>query len=129
MLANDGPVKGWVVNITSTASVLAEHEATDYNASKGGLAQLSRSVAVELASLGIVCNSVAPGWVATEIDADYVASLTPEQVRRMNPLAREADPAEIAHVVALACDERTTFMTGAALLVDGGQTAVATLPA
>src|SRR5882757_3516037 len=91
MLANDGPVRGRIVNITSTAAVLAEQEGTDYNASKGGLAQLSRSV-------------------AAEIDADYVASLTPEQIKRMNPLAREADPVEITHVVASACDERATFM-------------------
>jgi len=129
MLGNEGPVRGRIVNITSTAAVLAEQEGTDYNASKGGLAQLSRSAAVELAPHGILCNSVAPGWVSTEIDADYVASLSPEQVRRMNPLAREADPDEIAHVVASACDERATFMTGASILVDGGQTAVATLPA
>jgi NAD(P)-dependent dehydrogenase (short-subunit alcohol dehydrogenase family) len=128
MLANDGPVRGRIVNITSTAAVLAEQEAADYNATKGGLAQLSRSVAVDLAPHGILCNCVAPGYVATEIDADYVASLTPQQRQMMNPLAREADPAEIAHLVATACDERTTFMTGTTIFVDGGQTAVATRP-
>jgi NAD(P)-dependent dehydrogenase (short-subunit alcohol dehydrogenase family) len=128
MMANEGPIRGRIVNVTSTAAVLAEEEAADYNASKGGLAQLSRSIAVDLAPLGILSNCVAPGYVATEIDADYVASLSPEQIRRLNPLAREADPSEIAAVVALACDSRITFMTGTTIVVDGGQTSVATRP-
>ncbi|MDQ6816252.1 MAG: SDR family oxidoreductase, partial [Actinomycetota bacterium] len=99
-----------------------------YSASKAAISSLARSLAVDLASHGIVVNAVAPGWVHTPMTAAYVEGAAPQTLRRLNPLARVGDPSEIATVIVFLVAEAPTFLTGATVFVDGGETAAAPVP-
>jgi NAD(P)-dependent dehydrogenase (short-subunit alcohol dehydrogenase family) len=103
-----------------------------YDASKGGVLQLTRAIAAEYAEDGIRANCVCPGVVATGLHANteavhgpatsVVEQPTSQRIRR--PIERRADPGELATVVAFLCSDAASFMTGAAIPVDGGYTAI-----
>jgi NAD(P)-dependent dehydrogenase (short-subunit alcohol dehydrogenase family) len=118
---------GRIVNIASVAGILSETESAPYNASKAAVISLTRSLATDLAAHGIASTCVAPGWVDTAIDP-ILATLTPEQLGRLNPQGRVGTPAEVAHAVAALCDPRAGYMNGAIVTVDGGQTAASPNP-
>ena len=123
---------GAVVTIGSVASLVAAGRAPSYDASKGGVLQLTRAVAAEYVDQNIRANCVCPGLVATTLadnSRDMYGPMErgPEQLtatRTRPPIARAADPGEIASVVAFLCSDASSFMTGAAVPVDGGYTAV-----
>ncbi len=111
---------GAVVNITSISAVRASTLRSAYGTSKAGLAHLTKQLAVELASLGIRVNGVAPGPVETamakqvhtaEIRADYHDAI---------PLNRYGLEEELAEAVFFLCSERASYITGQILAVDGG---------
>ena len=111
---------GAIVNITSISAVRASTLRSAYGTSKAGLAHLAKQLAVELASLGIRVNAVAPGPVDTamakavhtaEIRADYHDAI---------PLNRYGLEAELAEAVFFLCCERSSYITGQILAVDGG---------
>lgn len=123
---------GSVVTIGSVASLVAAGTSSVYDASKGGVLQLTRAIAAEYAEDGIRANCVCPGVVETQLAANtavvhgpttsVVDAPTAERIRR--PIERRADPREIAAVVAFLCSDGASFMTGAAVPVDGGYTSV-----
>ena len=123
---------GSVVTIGSVASLVAAGTSAVYDASKGGVLQLTRAIAAEYADVGIRANCVCPGVVETQLAANtavvhgsttsVVEAPTAERIRR--PIERRADPLEIASVVAFLCSDAASFMTGAAVPVDGGYTSV-----
>ena len=124
---------GAIVTIGSTASLVAAGRTTSYDASKGGVLQFTRAVAVEYVDHGIRANCVCPGVVSTglaahsrELDASIDAGTSPSgpATRLQLPMSRAADPSEIATVVAFLCSDEASFMTGAAIPVDGGYTAI-----
>jgi len=92
-----------------------------YSASKGGIAQLTRSLAVAYATDGIRVNAVAPGWVRTALTQPLQddPSRTAAIIER-TPLRRWAEPAEIAGAVVFLCSSAARFITGVVLPVDGG---------
>ena len=95
-----------------------------YGASKAGLAQLTKSLAVAWAADGIRVNGVAPGFIETEQTAARVNE--PDHVRRVNertPLARWGVPTDLAGPVLFLCSPLAGFVTGAVLAVDGGYSA------
>src|SRR5579871_1428262 len=111
---------GAVVNITSISAVRASTLRSAYGTSKAGLAHLTKQLAVELASLGIRVNGVAPGPVDTamakavhtaEIRADYHDAI---------PLNRYGLEDELAEAIFFLCSERSSYITGQILAVDGG---------
>ena len=125
---------GSIVTIGSVQSVVISGSgAASYKASKGGILMLTKSIAAEYADDGIRANCVLPGWIDTDMQA-HMAEESPLWVSHASyqartfpveaPIRRPADPMEVANVVAfLACDE-ASFMTGAAVPVDGGYLAI-----
>jgi 3-oxoacyl-[acyl-carrier protein] reductase len=112
--------KGRIVNVTSQA---AYHGATtghaDYAAAKAGLANFTISLAREVARHGIAVNSVAPGFMETDMIAEAWQKNRARQIERI-PLGRIGDPAEVAAVVVFLASERASYVTGAAFHVNGG---------
>jgi NAD(P)-dependent dehydrogenase (short-subunit alcohol dehydrogenase family) len=123
---------GAIVTIGSVASLVAAGNAASYDASKGGVLQLTRLVAAEYVDDGIRANCVCPGIVDTPLgrnSRDLHGRLPappgePPSARIRRPMERAADPMEIASVVAFLCSDAASFMTGAAVPVDGGYTAI-----
>jgi NAD(P)-dependent dehydrogenase (short-subunit alcohol dehydrogenase family) len=115
---------GTIACTASTASFIGEEHQVTYNISKGAVAELIRSLAVDLAPYGIRVNGVAPGWVLTPPTADIVADASQWSKHRSRiPLDRPADPAEIAAVYAFLLGEESSYMTGSVVVCDGGLTA------
>jgi 3-oxoacyl-[acyl-carrier protein] reductase len=124
---------GSIVTIGSVASLVAAGQNSAYDASKGGVLQFTRSVAVEYVDAGIRANCVCPGLVATGLgantrlitdQADVSGSRRPAAERLDIPMSRSSDPSEIAAAVAFLCSDDASFITGIALPVDGGLTAI-----
>ena len=115
---------GAIACTASTASFAGEELQVTYNISKGAVAELTRSMAVDLAPYGVRVNAVAPGWVATPPTEQIVADATQWSKHRSRiPLDRPAEPSEIAAVVAFLLSDDATYMTGSIVVADGGLTA------
>jgi len=117
----DGQPGGVIVNTASMLSFQAGGVVPAYTASKGGVAQLTKALAVAYAVDGIRVNAVAPGWVKTALttplqaDADRSAAILAR-----TPLGRWAEPDDVAGAVIFLCSPAARFITGAILPVDGG---------
>lgn len=117
-----------VVNVASVQGLLAEQDNAAYNASKGGLVNLTRAMALDLAPRGIRVNAVAPGAISTEAVIEAIQeSPNPMQTKRdyedLHALRRLGTPREVAQVVHFLGSAEAAFMTGAIVPVDGGMTA------
>jgi NAD(P)-dependent dehydrogenase (short-subunit alcohol dehydrogenase family) len=116
--------RGSIVNVVSMYAAFGSPRVPAYGASKAGLAQLTRSLAIAWAADGIRVNAVAPGFVETEQTAARVDE--PEHVRRVverTPMGRWGVPEDVAGPVLFLCSPLARFMTGAILPVDGGYSA------
>lgn len=115
---------GAICCTASTASFMGEELQVTYNVSKGAVAELVRSMAVDLAPYGIRVNAVAPGWVLTPATEEIVADEAQWSKHRSRiPLDRPGDPREIAAVVAFLLSDDASYMTGSIVVADGGLTA------
>ncbi len=116
--------RGSIVLVASTNSWDGEAGFLAYNASKAGLLGLLHTAANELGPYGIRVNAVCPGLIRTRLTTGFFGnpSLMREYARNI-PLGRGGEPEEVAHAVAFLASDRASFITGAALLVDGGQMA------
>ena len=114
---------GAVVNMSSVNGTLAIASIASYNASKGGINQLTRVMALSLADHKVRVNAVAPGTIATELA--QAAVLTSEEARARilsrTPMKRLGEPGEIADVVAFLLSDASSYMTGEIVVVDGGR--------
>lgn len=112
---------GRIINISSTNGFQAEAHLAPYNASKGALEMLTKSLAIELAPHRITVNSVAPGLIETEIGDDFeVAEGFWDYLTEHIPLGRMGTPAECVGAVALLASEAGAYITGQTIVVDGG---------
>lgn len=113
-----------IVNTSSTNGLVGEDKYAHYNASKGGVTLLTKSMAIELAPYGIRVNAVCPGYIETEMSAAIdEAAFVADYVRRFIPLGRTGTPEDVAGVFAFLASDDAAFMTGASVVVDGGQLA------
>jgi NAD(P)-dependent dehydrogenase (short-subunit alcohol dehydrogenase family) len=114
---------GAIVNMSSVNGRLTIASIASYNASKGGIDQLTRVMALALADHKIRVNGVAPGTIATELAAKAVLTSEEAKARIMSrtPMRRLGEPAEIASVVAMLLSDAASYVTGETVLVDGGR--------
>ncbi len=115
---------GSIVNIASLLTFFGGARVPGYSASKGGVAQLTKSLALAWAAEGIRVNAVAPGWIATPFTAalQQDASRSAAILSR-TPMGRWGTPQEIAGPVLFLCSPAASFITGTILTVDGGYSA------
>jgi 3-oxoacyl-[acyl-carrier protein] reductase len=114
-------VCGHIVLVASTAAQRGEAFHADYAASKGALISLTKSLSSELATQGILCNCVAPGWVRTEMSAGTLGDpIASKRALGLIPLGRAAEPEEIAGPIVFLCTPWAGFVSGEVFNVNGG---------
>jgi len=111
---------GRIVNISSVWSKVTKPGRLVYSMTKSGLNAVTRSLAVELAESNILVNSVAPGYVNTELTKQNNTSADIDKIREVIPLKRLAEPEEIAEAVAFLVSSKNTYITGQVIIADGG---------
>lgn len=113
--------QGCIINIASMLSFFGSGFAPAYSASKGAIAQLTKSLAIAWAAEGIRINAIAPGWIVTPLTQPLVDSPERSQVIiDRTPLRRWGNPADVTGAVQFLCSPAASFITGVILPVDGG---------
>jgi gluconate 5-dehydrogenase len=119
---------GRIINIASVMGISARPGVVSYVAAKHGVVGITRALAAELGKDGITVNAIAPGWVLTEINKKVLTDESFHQlVCNRTPLARWADPDELAGPAVFLASKAASFVSGHVLVVDGGLTATAFL--
>ncbi len=108
--------KGAIVSIASVAGIMGNRGQANYAAAKAGLIGASRSVAAEVARLGIRVNVVAPGLIQTGM----IHEAPVQKIKNLIPMARIGTPEEVARVVRFLCSEDASYVTGQVISVNGG---------
>lgn len=115
---------GAIINVASVAGMVGIRMLAAYSASKGGLIQLTRTLALEWARYGVRVNALAPGYFLTDLNRGLFTSEAGERmIRNHIPMGRVGQPSELAGAVVFLASEASSFVTGAVLTVDGGQSA------
>lgn len=124
---------GAIVNVGSIEGLGSNPRHPAYCASKAGLHGLTRAVAVDHGADGVRCNAVAPGWIDTPLNVDFIESLgDPDafraQIGRIHPVRRTGRPEEVAGLICWLASDAASFVTGQIYTIDGGRTAQLSLP-
>lgn len=114
---------GSIINISSVAGLVGGGGATAYQASKGAVRILTKSVATEYAKENIRCNSIHPGLITTLMVTEGIDPEGQQMIERMTPLGRAGSADEIANGALFLASDESSYMTGAELVLDGGMTA------
>jgi meso-butanediol dehydrogenase/(S,S)-butanediol dehydrogenase/diacetyl reductase len=125
--------RGSIVNIGSIEGLSANPHHAAYSATKAAVHGLTRAVAIDHGHEGIRCNAVAPGWIDTDLNLDFIeGQLDPEAfragIRHIHPVARTGAPEDVASLVAFLAADEASFITGTVAVVDGGRMVQLSLP-
>lgn len=125
--------RGNIVNIGSIEGLGSNPQHAAYCASKAGLHGLTRAIAVDHGGDGVRCNAVAPGWIDTDLNEAFIASMPDPLAFRSNiggihPVGRTGKPEEVAALVTWLASAEAGFVSGQIYTVDGGRTAKLSLP-
>ncbi|TDS82279.1 SDR family oxidoreductase [Comamonas sp. JUb58] len=113
--------KGCIVNVASMYSYFGSKDRPAYSASKGGIVQLTRSLAQTWAEAGVRVNAVAPGWIATPLSEGLMADPDASaSILSRTPMQRWGQASEVASVIGFLCSPAASFVNGAVIPVDGG---------
>jgi NAD(P)-dependent dehydrogenase (short-subunit alcohol dehydrogenase family) len=112
---------GAIINIASILGFGVARGVAAYAVSKAGLIQLTKALGLELAGRGIRVNAIAPGWIVTDLNRDYLASDRGAAILKDIPLARFGETRDLDGVLLLLTSDAGRFITGATIVVDGGQ--------
>lgn len=113
---------GSIVNIASILAQRASARVVGYAASKAGLEHLTRALAVEWARHQIRVNAIAPGYIETDINREFLASPAGQSIAKKVPMRRFGRPEDLEGPLLLLCSPAAAYMTGSVITVDGGQT-------
>jgi NAD(P)-dependent dehydrogenase (short-subunit alcohol dehydrogenase family) len=121
--------KGVILNTSSSSGVLYDREMIAYTTSKHAVIAMTRQMAGDYARFGIRVNALCPGWVDTPFNAPFIAqmggrSAIEDYIAEKVPLGRWADVSEIAEPILFLVSDRSSYMTGQILVVDGGETVI-----
>jgi 2-dehydro-3-deoxy-D-gluconate 5-dehydrogenase len=112
--------RGKIINIASEYSLFGNPLLPSYSASKGGLVQLTKSMAVELAAHNIQVNAILPGWIESDLTAPIKEHAFYGEVIKRTPAGRLGTPRECAGAAVFLASQASDFVTGATIIVDGG---------
>lgn len=107
---------GKIINISSVSGLMGNPGQANYSASKAGVIGLTKSVAKELASRGVCCNAIAPGFVATEM----TEKIENEALKEAIPMKRFGEAEEVANLALFLASEHSDYITGEVIRIDGG---------
>jgi len=113
--------QGAIVNIASVLGLAVSKGAVAYAAAKAGVVQTTKALAVELAFKGVRVNAIAPGWFVTEMNDDYLTGEAGTAIKREIPMGRFGNPGDLDGALLLLVSDAGTYITGATIVVDGGQ--------
>ena len=111
---------GKIINVSSIWGVSSKEFRTLYSITKFGVNGLTKSLARELGEYNILVNSIAPGYVNTEMTKKNVPIEEQEKIKETIPLKRFAEPSEIAKLVSFLLSDNNTYITGQTIIIDGG---------
>ena len=125
--------RGAIVNVGSIEGLGNNPRHPAYGASKAGLHGLTRAVAVDHGPDGVRCNAVAPGWIDTPLNEDFIESMSdPAEFRQslgsIHPLGRTGTPEDVARLIVWLASPEATFVTGQVWTIDGGRMTQLSLP-
>lgn len=112
---------GRIINIVSPSALTGRPGQTNYSASKGGIVSFTKSLSKEMAKLGITVNAICPGLISTPM-TDKLDQETKESFLNMIPMGKFGSPEDIANAALFLASEKTGYVTGQVLAVDGGLT-------
>jgi NAD(P)-dependent dehydrogenase (short-subunit alcohol dehydrogenase family) len=112
---------GSFINISSILATDVMTGTSPYGASKAGLRQLTRSLALEFARHRIRVNSIAPGYIVTELNRDFLADPGGQSLTNRNPMRRFGEYADLEGPLLPLASDAGRYMTGSEIVVDGGQ--------
>lgn len=110
---------GRIINVSSVIGLMGNAGQANYAASKAGIIGLTKSLAKEIGSRGITVNAIAPGFIATDMTADF-SEADLERIRAMIPLATFGAPEDVAELTLFLASDASRYITGQAIQVDGG---------